>query len=358
MKIYLVGGAIRDQLLGLPIKERDYVVVGATVEDMLQRGYRQVGKDFPVFLHPQTQEEYALARKERKVGPGYKGFTFDASPDVTLEEDLSRRDLTINAMAQTEEGKLIDPYNGQKDLREKKLRHVSPAFIEDPVRILRVARFAARFHHLGFSVAEDTNDLMKKMVQQGEVNALVAERVWKELERALTEKNPEQFFEVLENCAALKILFPNITADSITALISATKQSEDPQIRFAALLGKNTEQHIKALCDKYRVPTDYKELALLGSRYLSDYQRVTELSAEEILNVLKATDAFRREDRFNKFLQVCKYLSEADCSQFFQQCFDVTKNIDTKDFIGLPGKEIAEKILQERISRIQELQRR
>src|SRR3990167_6080610 len=228
MKIYLVGGAVRDQLLGLPVKEQDWVVVGATIEEMLTAGYRQVGKEFPVFLHPKTGEEYALARMERKINPGYKGFTFDTSKDVTLEEDLSRRDLTINAMAETPEGELVDPFHGKKDLEQKILRHVSPAFAEDPVRILRVGRFLARYAHLGFHIAPETITLMRHMVKVGEVNALVAERVWKELERALGEKNPEKFFEALANCEALAILFPDLPIDSIgiKALVKATQLTQ------------------------------------------------------------------------------------------------------------------------------------
>lgn len=206
MKIYLVGGAVRDQVLGLPVKEKDWVVVGATVDDMLRAGYRQVGKDFPVFLHPKTGEEYALARTERKVGRGYTGFAFDAAPTVSLEEDLKRRDLTINAMAQTSTGEIIDPYHGQEDLEKKILRHVSPAFAEDPVRILRVARFNARF---GFDVAPDTLQLMRKMVAQGEVDALVAERVWKELERALLEQHPENFFYCISCLQRIRHTLPS-----------------------------------------------------------------------------------------------------------------------------------------------------
>ena len=232
MKIYLVGGAVRDQLLHRPVKEKDWVVVGATPSDMLQKGFKQVGKDFPVFLHPDTKEEYALARLERKVGKGYTGFTFDTSPQVTLEEDLKRRDLTINAIAlDAATGNIIDPYHGQQDLNAKILRHVSQAFIEDPVRILRVARFAARFS--AFSVAPETIDLMKKMVENGEVNALVAERVWKEFEKALTEDHPERFFEVLAQCSAQAVLFPKNIA--IDALIKAAKFSPIIKIRFAAL---------------------------------------------------------------------------------------------------------------------------
>ena len=210
MQVYLVGGAVRDALLGRAVKEKDYVVVGGSAEELLADGYRAVGRDFPVFLHPQTQAEHALARRERKTGPGYRGFVTEFTPDITLEEDLQRRDLTINAIAQREDGSLVDPYGGQKDLAARVLRHVSPAFSEDPVRILRVARFAARFAPEGFSVHDSTRALMRQMVESGEVSALVSERVWQETERALGESRPEVFFEVLRDCGALKVIFPEV----------------------------------------------------------------------------------------------------------------------------------------------------
>jgi len=251
MEIYLVGGAVRDLLLGLPVKERDWVVVGSTPEEMIELGYTRVGKDFPVFLHPETREEYALARTERKTGPGYTGFDFHAAPDVSLEEDLQRRDLTINAMAENADGELIDPYDGRNDLDLGRLRHVSPAFAEDPVRILRVARFAARFAQWGFSVAHDTNALMRNMVAAGEVDHLVPERVWAELAKALAYDNPEKFFTVLHGCNALTVLFPEIEADYATTdrahagsdlptCLQTLKQcaaaSRNTRVRFAALL--------------------------------------------------------------------------------------------------------------------------
>ncbi|MBV8802084.1 MAG: multifunctional CCA tRNA nucleotidyl transferase/2'3'-cyclic phosphodiesterase/2'nucleotidase/phosphatase, partial [Gammaproteobacteria bacterium] len=257
MKIYLVGGAVRDQLLGIPVKEKDWVVTGATVQDMLNQGFRQVGKDFPVFLHPKTHEEYALARIERKIGRGYTGFTFDTSPTVTLEEDLLRRDLTINAIAETPEGEIIDPYHGREDLAKKILRHVSSAFAEDPVRILRVGRFAARFN---FPVAEETINLMKQMVAAGEVDALVPERVWKELERALTEKYPFQFFAVLEKCEALEILFPHISIDNpgILALKQDIHLPTNSQVRLAILLHALSIEDINTFCDRYRIRNSHR----------------------------------------------------------------------------------------------------
>lgn len=359
MKIYLVGGAVRDQLLNLPVKERDYVVVGATVADMLSQGYRQVGKDFPVFLHHKTKEEYALARTERKTGRGYTGFSFDASPQVTLEEDLKRRDITINAIAQDLDTKrLIDPYGGKADLDKKILRHVSSAFVEDPVRILRVARFAARFAELGFTVAPETIELMKAMVQEGEVDALVAERVWKELERALAEKHPEKFFEVLKECGADAVLFDQQKdAFNLKALIRSVELSPESSVRFAALLQNQTEMQIKTLCDRYRIPTDYRELALLVARFCSQYQHATQLSAEELLNLLQSVDAFRRKDRFENFLLVCEACSDNSSSPFLTSCYQVAKAVDVKECINADtsGEEIKKKLLEKRKEMIEKL---
>ena len=279
---------MRDRLLGLEPGERDWVVVGATPAAMLERGFRQVGKDFPVFLHPETAEEYALARTERKTGPGYKGFAVHAAPEVTLEEDLRRRDLTINAMAETATGELIDPFGGEEDLRAGLLRHVSPAFAEDPVRILRIARFAARFAGYGFKVAHGTNALMRRMVEAGEVDHLVPERVWTELEKALHTDNPQVFFKVLRGCGALKVLFPEIDRGfvqrdaghgasdhpALTALEQAARRTADARVRFAALsraLARSAalerrSADVEALCARYRIPNDYRELALLTIR--------------------------------------------------------------------------------------------
>ncbi len=353
MQIYLVGGAVRDQLLGLPVKEKDWVVVGATANDMLQAGFRPVGKDFPIFLHPKTGEEYALARTERKVGRGYTGFTFDTSTTVTLEEDLKRRDLTINAMAQTTSGELIDPYHGQTDLAKKILRHVSPAFAEDPVRILRVARFNARFN---FDVAPDTLLLMRKMVEQGEVDALVAERVWKEWERALLEKYPENFFAILTACNALAILFPQITASNagLLALRQSVNLSANPQVRFAALLHTLSENEIKTLCDRYRIPTDYREIATLVSKYLPHYQDATNLSADDLLDFLLATDAFRRPDRFKDFLLGCAACSAIHTTDWLLACSEQAKAINVKELItDYTGQALAQKIKEKRRNAIQ-----
>lgn len=360
MEIYLVGGAVRDALLGLPVKEKDYVVVGATVEEMLRLGYRQVGKDFPVFLHPETKEEYALARRERKVSRGYTGFTFDTTSTVTLEDDLLRRDLTINAMAtRLETGNLIDPFHGKMDLDKRLLRHVSPAFVEDPVRILRVARFAARFAVLGFTVAAETNVLMQQMVKNGEVNALVAERVWKELERALQEKNPEVFFEVLAACHALSVLFPDIRSENIQQLRQVIKQTDDPEIRFAVLLSGLSKEKISNLVNQYRIPTRYKELALLVSTYYSDYQHIADASAEAIVDFLQRLDGFRREPRFKQFLLACQLIEnqlDASKAQRLLHCLLMLKQMPVEEALNaVSDKDKAKKIKELRIQLVQAL---
>ncbi len=342
MQIYLVGGAVRDKVLGLPVRERDWVVVGATPAEMLALGYKQVGKDFPVFLHPETHEEYALARTERKTGPGYKGFVVHADAAVTLEEDLIRRDLTINAIAEAPDGTLIDPYGGQEDLRAGLLRHVSPAFVEDPVRILRVARFAARFAKWGFHVAHDTNALMKQMVENGEVDALVPERVWAELARALAEEQPARFFEVLQHCGALTRLMPELAAlfgvpqpahyhpeidtgvHVLMVVQAAAQLTPDTAVRFAALLhdlgkgatppdewprhigheGRSVEL-VEQLCARLKVPNEFRELAVLVARYHTHSHRARELRPETMLEMFEVLGAFRRTQRFEQFLLAC-----------------------------------------------------
>jgi tRNA nucleotidyltransferase (CCA-adding enzyme) len=362
MKIYLVGGAVRDKLLGLPIKERDWVVVGATPEQMLALGYRQVGKEFPVFLHPQTHEEYALARIERKYQAGYKGFTFDTSPDVTLEADLQRRDLTINAMAESEEGSLIDPYHGKEDLDRRVLRHVSLAFSEDPVRILRIGRFLARYAELGFHVAPETTTLMRNMVAAGEVNALVAERVWKELDRALGEKNPEQFFTALAECGALPILFPDVKIEGrgMLALQAAAQSTTSSVIRFAALLHDLPDKKyaVAALCDRYRAPNEYRELAVLTAEYHQDAFKAASFSAERILKLLYALDVFRREKRFKKWLAACDAIAKSQHISFDTEwlaaCTQAAKSIVVQELIaqGLTGNDLALRLKKMRIEKI------
>jgi tRNA nucleotidyltransferase (CCA-adding enzyme) len=293
MKFYVVGGAVRDELLGLPVQDKDWVVVGATAEDMTALGFRPVGKDFPVFLHPGTHEEYALARTERKSGRGYKGFTVYAAPDVTLEQDLARRDLTINAMAETPEGELIDPFGGRKDLEDGVLRHVSDAFHEDPVRILRVARFAARF---GFRIADETMALMKFMVDNGEADHLVPERVWQEFSRGLGEHRPELMFEALERCDFRPKLLPELRD------IPAGFAGPLP-VRFAVLCWPLAEAEIQGLCDRIRAPNEERELALLGARCQG---LLDATPPAELLALFKRADALRRPERFARFLHAAR----------------------------------------------------
>ncbi len=339
MKVYLVGGAIRDELLGRPVRERDWVVVGATPEQMADAGFRQVGRDFPVFLHPETGEEHALARTERKTGPGYRGFELRYSPDVTLEDDLRRRDLTINAMARDADGTLVDPHGGRADLEARRLRHVSDAFNEDPVRILRVARFMARFQPLGFTVATETVARMRAMVSAGEADALVAERVWQETDRALAEAAPAAWLRTLRDCGALARIFPELDAlygvpqpekwhpeidtglHIELVLNAAAALTPEPRVRFAALmhdLGKGRTPRSKwprhvgheetgvrlvhELSERLRVPVEYRELAVLAARWHGIAHRAEELRPRTVLDLLETCDAFRRPERFRELL--------------------------------------------------------
>lgn len=396
MEIYLVGGAVRDKLLGLAVKDRDWVVVGATPEEMTARGYKMVGADFPVFLHPETKEEYALARTERKSGRGYKGFIVYAGPDVTLEQDLARRDLTINAMAEDASGRLIDPYDGATDLKRGILRHVSSAFTEDPLRVLRVARFAARF---GYPVAHETQTMMRSLVEAGEMETLVAERVWSELERALGEKQPVRFFEVLRECGALQRLLPELDAlfgvpqppekhpeidtgvHVFMVLAQATRLSADVRVRFAALLhdlGKGTtpptqwpkhqghEQRsvalVREVCERFRVPNEFRDQAVLVARYHTHCHRAAELRDDTLLEVLEALDAFRRPERVETFVLAC----EADArgrtgcedrpypqADIFRRAFIAARAIDTAAIAtGRSGPEIGAAIRTARISAV------
>lgn len=371
MKFYCVGGAVRDRLLGLPVKDRDWVVVGGTPERMAARGFKPVGKDFPVFLHPQTHEEYALARTERKVASGYKGFNIYAAPDITLEQDLQRRDFTINAIAEDEDGSLIDPYGGQADLRAGILRHVSEAFGEDPVRILRAARFVARF---GFAIAPETLVLMRGMVASGEVDALVAERVWQELARGMMENNPSLFFTTLRECGALARILPEIDAlfgvpqpphyhpeidcgvHTMMVLDQSARHDYSLEVRFAALthdLGKgNTPKDIlprhighekrsvdllKALCQRLRVPADCRDLGLLVARYHGDVHRARELRPDTIVRLFQNCDAWRRPERFLQVLQACQCDANGRTghenddypqSRFLQRMLEVASSVD------------------------------
>lgn len=346
MEIYLVGGAVRDQLLGLSVKERDFVVVGATVQEMIALGYKPVGKDFPVFLHPQTHEEYALARTERKISKGYTGFKFYTDTSVTLEDDLRRRDLTINAIAQKTNGEIIDPYNGREDLKNKILRHVSEAFAEDPVRILRVARFASRFSD--FKIHPETLELMRLMVTSGEVNALVPERVWQEFQRTLELPSPHRFFEVLYNCGALSIIFSEINTHFekvIEILQKAIKVNEKSIIRFAAFTKCLSLEEIKILCSHYRIPSSYRELALLVAKFQNDFNNILLLEPEGIVNLLEKLDAFRRTVRFVAFLEAndaSNANNQSLQSKKLMNSYNLTAKISPKSLAdkGLVGENI------------------
>jgi len=402
MQIYQVGGSVRDGLLNLEVSDRDYVVVGARVEDMLKKGYKPVGKDFPVFLHPQTKEEYALARTERKTSLGYHGFVFNTSPDVTLEDDLQRRDLTINAIARDCHGRLYDPYHGIKDIADQVLRHVSPAFAEDPVRILRVARFAARFHALGFKVAAETLALMQTMVNNGEVSALVPERVWNELSKSLLSDHPAVFFEVLKNCTALNILFPEIEAlygvpqtakwhpeidtgvHTMMVLQQAVELTRDAgkdeklMVRFAALvhdLGKaltpaeewpshKMHEHrgvplVEALAQRLKLPTQIKDLAVLVTKLHLHYHKIAEMKASTILRFLENLDAFRRPQRFELFILACEADSRGRLgfetlqpvqTRYCRQVFRVAAAVEIKPILeqGYQGEQIKARLQRER----------
>ncbi len=321
MKAYVVGGAVRDELLGLPVQDRDYVVVGATPEEMTAAGYRPVGRDFPVFLHPQTHEEYALARTERKSGRGYKGFTVHAAPDVTLEQDLGRRDLTINAIAKAKDGSLVDPFNGRKDLEEGVLRHVSEAFAEDPVRILRVARFAARFD---FRIADETLQLMKRMVDSGEANHLVRERVWQEFAKGLAEPHPERMFDALERCGLRAKLLPELK--------TVPQRFEGPlSVRFAVLCWPLTQTEIEALCTRLRVPNEERELALLACRA---QKLLGSAQPEELLLLFKRADAFRRPERFSVLLQAASLAQPGFKAERIEKALAAASAIDAGEIAG------------------------
>lgn len=400
MDIYLVGGAVRDQLLNIEVKDRDWVVVGATPQQMLDNKFTQVGKDFPVFLHPTSKEEHALARTERKSGSGYTGFDIYSSPDVTLEDDLIRRDLTINAIAQHDNGALFDPYNGQQDLNDRILRHVSPAFSEDPLRVLRVARFAARFAHLGFSVCPTTLALMKDLAASGELNHLTSERVWQEVSNALTTQSPQVFFEVLRACDALAVLFPELNAlygvpnpekwhpeidsgiHTMMVLEQAATLTTDTEIRFAALIhdvgkavtdpslwpshhghGQRGLPIIKQLCERLKVPNTYKELALMVSDHHCKIHRCDEMRKDTIIKLFDKIDAWRKPKRFKQFLLAC----EADARgrlnfetapypqrQTMLDYFEKANNVNVQDIIkqGITGPAIKPALSKARVAAI------
>ena len=403
MQVYLVGGAVRDRLLGREVSERDWVVVGATPAELERAGYLPVGRDFPVFLHPKTKEEHALARLERKVAPGYRGFTTEFSPDVTLEDDLRRRDLTVNAMAEDAAGNVIDPYGGKRDLEARLLRHVSEAFPEDPVRILRVARFAARYAPLGFSVADETMALMRQMVADGEANALIAERVWTETEKALGEPRPDVFISVLRECGALKVVYPEIDAlfgvpqpekwhpeidtgiHQLMALREAVKSGGGVAVRFAVLmhdLGKGVTpadklpshpghedagvELVEQLATRLRVPNNLRELGVLTAKYHTHVHRAFELRADTVLKTLEGCDALRRPDRFADFLLACEAdargrtgLEERSYPQraYFAAARDAAAAIALKpeERTGLSGEQIGQELRRRRVAAIEAL---
>jgi tRNA nucleotidyltransferase (CCA-adding enzyme) len=403
MQVYLVGGAVRDRLLGRAVSERDWVVVGATPAQLERSGYIPVGRDFPVFLHPQTKEEHALARLERKTGPGYRGFVTESSPTVTLEDDLRRRDLTINAMAEDAAGNIVDPYGGRRDLEARVLRHVSEAFAEDPVRILRVARFAARYAGLGFRVADETLALMRKMVDDGEANALVAERVWTETEKALKEDRPDVFIEVLRACGALKVVYPEIDAlfgipqpakwhpeidtgiHQLLALRAAVQLGGGLAARFAVLmhdLGKaetpaeilpSHHGHedagvalVEQLCARVRVPNPLRELGMLTARYHTHVHRAFELRADTLLKFLESADALRRPERFSDLLLACEAdkrgRSGLEDRPYPQRAYLETARaavsavaLAPEERKGLSGEEIGKELRRRRLAVLEEL---
>lgn len=399
MQTYLVGGAVRDQLLGRVVKDKDWVVVGATPAQLLAQGFKAVGHDFPVFLHPITQEEYALARTERKNGSGYHGFMCDATPVISLEQDLARRDLTVNAMAQSANGELIDPYGGQADLAAKVLRHVSPAFSEDPLRVLRVARFAARYAALGFKVADDTMTLMQNMVKAGELHHLTAERVWLETHKALSEPHPDVYIEVLRESGALQLLFPELAqlfgvpqrpeyhpeidtgVHLLMCLQVAVKNQLNSRTRFAVLvhdLGKGITpsdilpRHlghearglplVQAVCERYKVPKDYQQLAEIVCEHHLECHRVMELQAKTLWKKLQQLDALRRPERFEEFLQACKADAQGRLGwenkpypqvEYFRQAQQIAAAISPKNLANaheLTGQALGEALSLARIN--------
>lgn len=397
MKVYLVGGAVRDQLMGYPVRERDWVVVGGTREALLQQGYQQVGREFPVFIHPKTGEEYALARTERKQDVGYYGFQCDFNPHVRLEEDLARRDLTINAIAMDEQGQLIDPFHGQAAIAAKRLEHVSDAFIEDPVRILRVARFMARFYHAGFHIAQNTMMLMRAMVQSAEVGHLIPERVWQELDKSLGEPNPEQFILVLRQCGALKVVIPEIDAlfgipaphassplidsglQALDALQKATAVSDSKIVRFAALMHgighlctamadwpKHQAQKaaiankLDACCQRLRVPKDYQHVARLTALWWQTIQQLPLLSAEQIVSTLQQCDAFRRPLIFATLLITCDAIATtpfAKSAQSWQRILAHCQQVTAASLVaaGFKGRDIQQGLYQKRVDAVRQL---
>lgn len=389
MHIYKVGGAVRDRLLGLPVSDIDWLVVGASVEQMQALGYRPVGADFPVFLHPATGEEYALARTERKSGRGYGGFTFHASPDVTLEQDLMRRDLTINAMAEDPQGVLHDPYHGRQDLERRWLRHVSPAFAEDPLRVLRVARFAARYAPLGFRIADETLALMRQISDSGELHALTAERSWKEIERALMETQPQVFIQVLRECGALAHLMPELDAlfapvasrgERTLAVLAQTARDEQPlPVRWACLLhdigctdpdasDQADLSAIDAVSRRFKVPRECQELAALVAQFQGEGHRALTLSAEALLEMLQRFDVYRRPQRFEAFIEACQTQARAAADSgsedyapgdYLRGAAAAARAVQARPLVerGLTGPALGEAMKAERLAALEAFRR-
>jgi tRNA nucleotidyltransferase (CCA-adding enzyme) len=365
MQTYIVGGAVRDALLGLPVNDRDWVVVGASPQQLIATGFLPVGKDFPVFLHPETREEYALARTERKTAAGYHGFLFHAEPTVTLEQDLARRDLTINAMAQDAMGRVVDPFGGRRDLQDRVLRHVTDAFREDPVRILRLARFAARFRD--FRVAPETMQLMRGMVEAGEVDALVAERVWQELARGLMEKDPARMFDVLRECGALARLLPEIErrwGTTLARVLAEAAERDAPlPVRFAALV-HGVGDELRALCDRLRVPTECRELADVVAREHGNVDASTPAGAEGLVRLLERCDAFRKPQRFDSVLFACECAARGKGAGDYPQRARLMRALEAAQAVatheiaeraqsqGLKGPQVGEMIQRARVDAV------
>ena len=381
MKIYLVGGAVRDKLLGIPTEDRDWVVIGSNPASMMELGYRQVGKDFPVFLHPTTGEQYALARTEKKTGPGHTAFDFNVSSTVTLEDDLKRRDLTINAIAEGLDGKLIDPFGGLSDIKNKLLKHVSEAFCEDPLRVLRVARFHAKLSSLGFSISPDTLRVMSEISRSGELKTLSPERIWQEFQKALASPSPEKFFLTLETCGALKALVPemNIALQTLNSLSCASTLTKETNIRYAALMndiGKsltdnsNQGKHVKSheyelelqslIKERFNVPNDHAVLAALVCEHHQKMFRLKELGADELLSIIESLDAIRRPDRFERFLTVCEAISKTSSKKLdysrtnlLREVLKIVSNIDVKKLLhDQPDQQAREVVRQNRLQLI------
>ena len=349
MKVYLVGGAVRDSLLGLPFHEKDWVVVGATKEELIDKGYKQIGKDFPVFLHPKTKEEYALARKERKTGAGHKAFSFKFDKDVSLEEDLERRDITINAIAQDEEGNFIDPFNGQKDIKDKIIRKVSSAFKEDPLRVLRVARFAAKLKGLGFKIEEGTKSEIKDIVNSGELKTLSKERVWMETHKALETDNPETYFNVINECGALNQICPLTTIDT-NYLARAGKQEKDTAFRWACLVSPSPL--VEEINNSFNAPKEFKEISVICNQIIA-FKKLDSINAENILELADKTDIYRKEERFLKAEQASTFCvgnskTELNWGSLVQCINDIKASTDLKE-----GKLIAQKLKEDRLEAIQ-----